>query len=238
MAKPKAPKVDWKEAIKPLIKKYQNKKHPLDANNVYEMLVAVVLSAQSTDDLINQITPKLFEAFPDMVALSKAEPEMLWPYIIKVRGSKKKAEWIVRIAGEVKSDKNIPLTIEGMVKLPGIGRKSANVIMRYAKVPAEGVIVDIHVLRVAPRLGITKNETAEKIEEDIMNTLPQSQWDAGMAMSFLGREICRPDPLCPECLMKPVCEYYNKVVKMGKHPYKPPRGSKSKVPAIRPLKGE
>lgn len=212
--------VNWPEAIKPLLEKYKNKKHPLDARNVYEMLVAVVLSAQSTDDLINQISPKFFEAFPDMVALSKAEPEMLWPYIIKVRGSRKKAEWLVRIAREIKSDKNIPLTIEKMVELPGIGRKSANVIKRYAKAPMEGVIVDIHVLRVAPRLGITKNEKADKIEEDIMNALPQSEWDAGMAMSFLGREICRPDPLCEKCLMKPVCEYYNKVVKLGKHPYK------------------
>jgi len=216
----KGPGVDWPEAIKPLLEKYKNKKHPLDARNVYEMLVVVVLSAQSTDDLINQISPKLFEAFPDMVALAKAEPEMLWPYIIKVRGSRKKAEWLVRIAREIKSDKNIPLTIEKMVELPGIGRKSANVIKRYAKAPMEGVIVDIHVLRVAPRLGITKNEKAEKIEEDIMNALPQSEWDAGMAMSFLGREICRPDPLCEKCLMKPVCEYYNKVVKLGKHPYK------------------
>jgi len=217
--------VDWPEAIKPLLEKYNNKKHPLDAKNVYEMLVAVVLSAQSTDDLINQISPKFFEAFPNMAALAKAEPEMLWPYIIKVRGSRKKAEWLVRIAREIKTDKSIPLTIEQMVELPGIGRKSANVIKRYAKAPIEGVIVDIHVLRVAPRLGITKNEKAEKIEEDIMNALPQSEWDAGMAMSFLGREICRPDPLCQKCLMKPVCEYYNKVVKLGKHPYKKPPSS-------------
>ena len=218
----KSPAIDWAEAIKPLLEKYKNKKHPLDARNLYEMLVVVVLSAQSTDDLINQISPEFFEAFPDMVALAKAEPEMLWPYIIKVRGSRKKAEWLVRIANEIKTDKNIPLTIEKMVELPGIGRKSANVIKRYAKAPMEGVIVDIHVLRVAPRLGITKNEKAEKIEEDIMNALPPSEWDAGMAMSFLGREICRPDPLCEKCLMKPVCEYYNKVVKLGKHPYKKP----------------
>jgi endonuclease-3 len=205
----KAPKIDWKEAIKPLLKKYKNKKHPLDARNVYEMLVVVVLSAQSTDDLINQISPKLFEAFPDTPALSKAEPEMLWPYIIKVRGSKKKAEWLVRIAKEIKTDKNIPLTMDGLVALPGIGRKSANVIMRYAKAPAEGVIVDIHVLRVAPRLGISTNDKAEKIEEDIMDVLSENEWDAGMAMSFHGREICRPKPLCSECLMNNVCAYYN-----------------------------
>jgi endonuclease-3 len=216
----KAPKVDWKEAIKPLLKKYKNKKHPLEARNVYEMLVMVVLSAQSTDKLIMDIAPKLFLAFPNMESLAKAEPEMLYPFIDKVRGSRKKADWLVRIGREIKTDKNIPLTMDEMVELPGIGRKSANVIKREAKAEPEGVIVDIHVLRVAPRLGIATGDNADKIEKQLMEILPKEQWDAGMAMSFLGREICRPDPECPKCLMKPVCEYYNKVVKLGKHPYK------------------
>jgi endonuclease-3 len=216
----KAPKVDWKEAIKPLLKKYKNKKHPLEARNVYEMLVMVVLSAQSTDKLIMDITPKLFQAFPNMESLAKAEPEMLYPFIDKVRGSRKKADWLVRIGREIKTDKNIPLTMNEMVELPGIGRKSANVIKREAKAEPEGVIVDIHVLRVAPRLGIATGDNADKIEKQLMEILPKEEWDAGMAMSFLGREICRPDPECPKCLMKPVCEYYNKVVKLGKHPYK------------------
>jgi endonuclease-3 len=212
----KASKVDWKEAIKPLLKKYKNKKHPLEARNVYEMLVMVVLSAQSTDKLINDISQKLFEAFPDMIALAKAEPEMLYPYINKVRGSRKKAEWLVGIAKEIKNDKNIPLTMQEMVALPGIGRKSANVIKREAKAEAEGVIVDIHVLRVAPRLGIATGDNADKIEKQLMEVLPKNEWDAGMAMSFLGREICRPQPECLLCLMRDVCSYYNTVVNRSK----------------------
>src|SRR5215831_14227573 len=203
----KPPKIDWKEAIKPLLKKYKNKKHPLEARNVYEMLVLVVLSAQTTDNLINQISEKLFVAFPDMQALSKADPELLYPYISKVRGFGKKAEWLVKIAEQLKKDENIPLTMEGLVELPGIGRKSANVIMREAKAPVEGVIVDVHVLRVAPRLGIATVDSADKIEKQLMETLPKSEWDAGMAISFLGREICRPKPECPRCLMKDVCGY-------------------------------
>jgi len=206
---PKAPKIDWKEAIKPLLKKYKNKRHPLEARNVYEMLVMVVLSAQSTDKLIMDISPKLFEAFPDMQALARAEPELLYPYIDKVRGSRKKADWLVRIAREIKTDKNIPLTMDKMVDLPGIGRKSANVIKREAKAEAEGIIVDIHVLRVAPRLGIATGDNAEKIEKQLMETLPKEEWDAGMAMSFHGREICRPQPECPICIMKDVCAFYN-----------------------------
>jgi endonuclease-3 len=81
----KRPKIDWPTAIKPLLKKYKNTKHPLDAKNLYQMLVMVVLSAQSTDILINKIAPDFFKAFPDMQSLSKANPELLYPYLAKVR---------------------------------------------------------------------------------------------------------------------------------------------------------
>jgi endonuclease III len=97
--------------------------------------------------------------------------------------------------------------------LPGIGRKSANVILRESGKPAEGVIVDLHVVRVAPRLGIATGADPKKIEKQIMEVLPQKEWDAGMAMSFLGREICRPtNPKCEICVMNTVCEYYKNVV--------------------------
>jgi endonuclease-3 len=92
--------------------------------------------------------------------------------------------------------------------LPGIGRKSANVIMREAGAAPEGVMVDLHVVRVAPRLGIASGTDATKIEKQLMQILPKKDWDAGMAMSFLGREICRPKPKCEICLMRPVCTYY------------------------------
>ncbi|MEO8088257.1 MAG: endonuclease III, partial [Bacteroidota bacterium] len=91
----------------------------------------------------------------------------------------------------------------------GIGRKSANVIMREAKVKPEGVIVDLHVLRVAPRIGIATGDDPKKIEEQIMKVIPQDEWDIGMAISFLGRETCRPtDPKHEECVMNKVCKYY------------------------------
>jgi endonuclease-3 len=205
----KKPEINWAEAIKPLLKKYKNTPHPLEAQNLYQMVVMVVLSAQTTDNIINHLAPELFKAFPDMGALSKAVPETLMPFISKARGFGKKAQWLIKIANEVKKDSNIPLNLQELVKLPGIGRKSANVILRYAKAPAEGVIVDIHVLRVAPRLGIATGDDATKIEKQIMETLPPKEWDAGMAMSFLGREICRPTPECEICLMNKVCAYYN-----------------------------
>ena len=112
------------------------------------------------------------------------------------------------MAQTIKDDKNIPSTLDELTALKGIGRKSANVILREAGKPAEGVIVDLHVVRVAPRLGIATGTDPKKIEKQIKETLPQKQWDAGMAMSFLGREICRPTPKCEICLMNTVCEYY------------------------------
>jgi endonuclease III len=205
----KKPEINWPEAIKPLLKKYKDKPHPLDAKSVYQFLVMVVLSAQSTDSVINQLAPDLFKAYPNMQSLSNATLETLTPLISKTRNFNNKGKWLIAIAKEVKNDSDIPSSLEQLTKLPGIGRKSANVILRYAKATAEGVIVDIHVLRVAPRLGIATGDDATKMEKQIMEALPQKEWDAGMAMSFLGREICRPTPECEKCLMNKVCAYYN-----------------------------
>lgn len=203
-------KMNWPEAIQPLLKKYKGKKHPLDYKSVYQLVVMVVLSAQDSDRHINLLAPKLFETFLDMKALSKATPEILFPFIGEVRNFANKGKWLVEMAQKIKDNKNIPLTLEGLTELKGIGRKSANVIMREAGVSPEGVIVDLHVIRVGPRLGIASGTDATKIEKQIMEVLPKKDWDAGMAMSFLGREICRPQPKCDLCIMNKVCEFYKK----------------------------
>ena len=201
--------INWEKEIQPLLKKYKTTAHPLTYNNLYELLVKVVLSAQDSDRNINKIAPELFAAFPDMKALSKATEETLIPFISKVRNFGNKAKWLMGIAQQIKDNKNIPLTMEGLTALSGIGRKSANVIRREAGEKPEGIIVDLHVVRGAQRLGITKNEKPEKIEKDLMAVLPQKDWDAGMAISFLGREICRPtNPNCAECPMNKVCCYF------------------------------
>jgi len=205
------PKVNWPEAIKPLIEKYKGKKHPLDYENTYQLLVGVILSAQDSDKHINQVAPKLFEAFPNMEALSHCTPETLFPFIGSVRNYANKTKWLISLAQKIQNDENIPLTLDELTALPGIGRKSANVIKREAGAPAEGVMVDLHVVRVAPRLGIATGTDPKKIEKQIMEILPPEEWDAGMAMSFLGREICRPTPKCEICLMKKVCNYYHTV---------------------------
>ena len=200
--------INWPEAVKPLIKKYKNKKHPLDYGNVYQLVVMVVLSAQDSDRHINELAPQLFEAFPDMQALSTATPETLTPFIGSVRNFGNKIKWLMEMGQTVKDDKNIPSALDALTALKGIGRKSANVILRESGKPAEGIIVDLHVVRVAPRLGIASGTDANKIEKQLMVVLPQKEWDAGMAISFLGREICRPQPKCEVCLMHTVCAYY------------------------------
>jgi endonuclease-3 len=205
-----SPKINWYEAIKPLLKKYKDKKHPLDYENVYQLVIMVILSAQDSDRHINKLAPGFFKAFPNMKALTGAEADSLFPFIGAVRNFASKAKWLVGLAQKIKKDKNIPLTLRELTELPGIGRKSANVIKRESGAPAEGVIVDLHVVRVAPRLGIASGTDPKKIEKQIMDAIPQKDWDAGMAMSFLGREICRPtNPKCEICVMNSVCAFYN-----------------------------
>lgn len=201
---------DWKKEIQPMIKKYKGKRHPLDYRNPYELLVAVVLSAQDSDRNINKLAPEFFKVFPDLKSLTRAEDESVLALINKVRSSRKKTKWLLEIAAKLKEDKNIPTMLDALTELPGIGRKSANVIMRELGVKAEGIIVDLHVVRVAPRLGIAQGTDPKKLEKQMMELLDPKDWgEAGMAISFLGREICRPtNPKCGECLMNTVCDYY------------------------------
>ncbi|MBL7871680.1 MAG: endonuclease III [Cyclobacteriaceae bacterium] len=203
---------NWQKEIQPLIKKYKGKQHPLDHHyNPYELLVMVVLSAQDSDRNINKIAPAFFHEFPDMKSLSGSEADLLFPLVQKVRSSRKKTNWLLEIAKEIKEDKNIPTTLEGLTKLPGIGRKSANVIMREMGLQAEGIIVDLHVVRVAPRLGLATGTDPKKLEKQMMELLDPADWgEVGMAISFLGRETCRPtNPTCSECVMNKVCNHYN-----------------------------
>jgi endonuclease-3 len=202
-------KINWPQAIKPLLKKYKGKRHPLEYKNVYQLIVMVILSAQDSDKNINKKAIEFFKLFPNMQALSKATPENLMRSISSVRNFRHKATWLLDMAQSIKKDKNIPATLDELTTLPGIGRKSANVILRESGKKPEGIIVDLHVVRVAQRLGIASGTDAKKIEKQIMDILPPSQWDAGMAMSFLGREICRPtDPKCEICVMNKSCKYY------------------------------
>lgn len=203
--------IDWAENLKPLLENYKGRKHPLEYQNSYQLMVMVILSAQDSDANINKIAPSLFEVFPNLKSLAVSNSDALIPHISKVRNFGTKANWLLEIAKELKEDKNIPLTMESLVALKGIGRKSANVIMRESNVPAEGIIADLHVIRVAPRIGlITESKDGNKVEKQLMQILPKEIWgEIGMSISFLGREICRPtNPKCDNCPVNFCCSYH------------------------------
>ncbi|MEO5642189.1 MAG: endonuclease III [Bacteroidia bacterium] len=226
---------DWATALKPLIKKYKGKQHPLEYKNSYQLLVMVVLSAQDSDRNINALAPELFKAFPNMKSLARADEEALFPFVRKIRNNRNKSKWLLQIAQTIKDDKKIPLTMEELTELPGIGRKSANVIMREAGLKAEGIIVDLHVVRVAPRIGVATGTDPKKIEKQLMEVLPQKDWgEIGMAISFLGRETCRPShPHHDECVVQDVCGYYKEMNKKGS---KTPAGKTVKVSVKKSVK--
>lgn len=205
---------EWTEKLDPILSKYKDRKHPLEYRNLYQLMIMVVLSAQDSDANINKIAPALFEIFPDMESLSVSNVASLVPHISKVRNFETKANWLIEIAQILQKDKNIPLTMDGLIALKGIGRKSANVIMREANVPIEGIIADLHVIRVAPRIGlIPESKDGNKVEKQLMLLLPKAIWgEIGMAISFLGREICRPTPKCPECPILDDCQYHLKTL--------------------------
>jgi endonuclease III len=201
---------DWAEKMSPILAKYKGKKHPLDYKNTYQLMVMVVLSAQDSDANINTIAPILFDVFPNMESLAASNESRLLPYLSKVKNYETKTKWLIEIAQTIKNDENIPLTMSSLTALKGIGRKSANVILREANLASEGIMVDLHVLRVAPRIGlILETKDGLKAEKQLMQIMPKEIWgEIGMAISFLGRKICRPQPKCNECIINMYCEYY------------------------------
>jgi len=205
---------DWGTKLKPILKKYKGKKHPLEYQSIYQLLVMVVLSAQDSDANINKIAPALFDKYPTLKSLSHTDFDTFVPFASKVRNHATKAKWLLEIAKTIQNDKDIPLTMNKLTDLKGIGRKSANVILREANKPAEGIIADLHVIRVAPRIGMIKeSKDGNKVEKDLMQILPKNIWsEIGMAISFHGRETCRPKPKCEECPLTDVCYYYAKYV--------------------------
>ncbi|HUL42848.1 MAG TPA: endonuclease III [Bacteroidota bacterium] len=203
-------KKNWTAALQPLLDKYGRRKHPLRALNQYQLVVMVILSARDTDTKINALAPALFQRYSDLRTLATASPEDLYPYVSKITSFVKKSRWLVDIAKRIGDDTRIPQTLEGLTTLPGIGRKSANVIMGESGGLIDGVAVDLHVLRVVPRMGIVKSNDPKKIEERLMKLFPRGSWRAlGIGLTFLGREVCRPtDPDCPHCPVSSSCSYF------------------------------
>ncbi len=181
----------------------------LHRESPFQLLIATILSAQCTDERVNQVTPKLFAAFPTPAALADAPIEVLEDIVRSTGFFRQKAKNIKATAGlvhELHHDE-LPRTIDGIRALPGAARKTANVVLGTAFGIADGVVVDTHVQRLAMRLGLTRNTTPEKIEQDLMAVVPRDQWiTLSHRLIWHGRRVCfARKPSCEECALAPHC---------------------------------
>ena len=181
----------------------------LDFANAYQLTAATILSAQSTDKRVNLVTPALFERYPTPADLAGADPAELEEMIHSTGFFRQKAKSLIRMAQMVVGEfgGEIPRTMEEMVRLPGVARKTANVVLGSAYRIASGVVVDTHVTRVAGRLGLTRELDPVKIERDLMAVAPRERWiDLGHQLIWHGRRICHAKkPECTACPLAPVC---------------------------------
>jgi endonuclease-3 len=176
----------------------------------FELLIATILSAQSTDARVNQVTPALFEKYPDARALAAATPEAVEPTIVSTGFFRSKARSIVGAARALVEhhDGDVPADMEALTELPGVGRKTANVVLGHA-LGVPGLPVDRHVLRVANRLGIATSDDPEVVERQLCEALPRKRWTRTSDTLILhGRRVCRPTPLCDRCNARDLCRYY------------------------------
>ncbi len=198
-----------KTVLARLLAVYPDAHCALDFRNPYQLLVATILSAQCTDKRVNMVTPALFEKYPDATALAAAPREDVEEMIRSTGFFRNKAKSLVGMATAVAEEHGgrIPDTMEALTRLPGVGRKTANVILGNAFDRNEGIVVDTHVTRLAQRLGLTRAKTAEKIEQSLMPLFPRGRWTI---LSHLliehGRRVCvARKPRCNECVLADIC---------------------------------
>lgn len=192
-----------------LINKYSDAKCSLDFNNPLELLIAVILSAQSTDAMINKITPKLFSELKTAEDFANCEIERL-EKLIKSSGFYHNKAKNIKAACRVLVEKyngEVPHTMEELTSLPGVGRKTANVVLLNAFGICEGIAVDTHAKRISNRLGLSDNEDPLKIEQDLLKKIPKENWkDMNHLFVYHGRAECTAQkPKCESCCLNKLC---------------------------------
>ena len=195
--------------IKLLDEMYPKPKVPLSHSNVWELLVATILSAQCTDKRVNEVTPGLFRKYPSITDFANANPAELGQDIRSTGFFNNKAKSLIGAARRILSAFGgvVPKTMEEMLTIPGAARKTSNVVLGgYYRIPA-GVVVDTHVQRVSRRLDLTKQTNPVKIEQDLMKILPKDKWiDFPLQLIFHGRALCiARKPRCSDCRIDPIC---------------------------------
>ncbi|HZT74804.1 MAG TPA: endonuclease III [Terriglobales bacterium] len=208
--RPRPPEADRQRGILAgLAAAYPHAHCALTHRNAWELLVATILSAQCTDARVNQVTPALFAEFPTPAAMARMEPEAVEPLIRSTGFYHNKAKSLVGAARKIVADYGgkVPDTMEALLTLPGVARKTANVVLGVWFHKATGVVVDTHVQRVSRRLELTREEDPKRIEADLMRQIPQEQWiDFSHRVIWHGRQICvARKPKCIDCAIEKFC---------------------------------
>ena len=213
--RPSKQPAETRRILDKLWQQYPDADTELHFSNAYELLVATILSAQCTDERVNQVTPALFKRYPDARALARETTDELEPQIQSTGFFRAKSRALVGMANALvdRHGGNVPSKMDELVKLPGVGRKTANVVLGHA-LGVPGLPVDRHVLRVANRIGIARSEDPEIVEQQLCAALPPEEWTkTSDALILHGRRICKPRPLCDRCAVRDECGYYQKVIR-------------------------
>jgi endonuclease-3 len=204
----------------------------LDHKSPFQLILATVLSAQSTDVMVNKITPELFKRWPTPQALAGADPAQVEQALSKIGMFRQKTKNVIGLSKRLLEQHGgeVPRTLDELVKLPGVGRKTANVVLGVAFGTPEGVVVDTHVQRISQRLGWTKHDEPIAIEQDLMALFPRSDWDMlSHTLIFHGRRICAArKPACSACPVTAECPSAFNAENVGRKPASArPRATKS-----------
>lgn len=207
------------EIIKKLKKYYPDATCSLDFKTPFQMVMAVMLSAQCTDERVNKTTPELFEKYATPQDICDMDIDKLEKIIHPCGFYKNKAKNIKEMAKKIleKYNGQVPQTMEELISLPGVGRKSANVIMLEVYNNPQGIAIDTHAKRIAKRVGLSKENTPEKIEQDILKLIPKKYYkDVNHLLVCHGRKICEArKPKCEECPIKKDCNTYKSNIKLS-----------------------
>jgi endonuclease-3 len=197
------------EVNKRLKKLYPDARVELDFRNAFELLIATILAAQSTDARVNIVTKSLFRKYPDPRAFANADLVEMETAVKQTGFFRNKAKAVINCSKAIveKHGGEVPRTMEELVALPGVGRKTANVVLGNALHIEAGIIVDTHVTRLSGRLGFTKKADPVEIEQDLMKIVPRGEWTAFANRLILhGRRVCiARKPLCAECVLNDIC---------------------------------
>jgi endonuclease-3 len=192
-----------------LTRLYPNAYCALNHKNPFELLVATILSAQCTDERVNMVTPKLFAKFPTPQAMAQGTQEEVETLVKSTGFYRNKAKNIIGAAKRIVEvyHGRVPQTMDDLLTLPGVARKTGNVVLGNAFNTNVGVVVDTHVSRLSQRMGLTKQKTPEKIELDLIKLFPQDQWTSlSHRLIFHGRQVCNArKPRCENCTLNDVC---------------------------------